>query len=132
MIINEDTYSHSGLNAGGLEGQCSGVAIARIAKEVYGKNLTTKEVFKFYEEKDEKAVKIIENWINNISIAISNIMTVIDPEVIVIGGYVLIYNQYLLEKVIDCVKTKVSNKEKVDIRIAKLGDNSGLIGSAMI
>lgn len=132
MIINEDTYSHSGLNKGGLEGQCSGVNIARIASNVYGKILTTKEVFDYYENNDEKAVKVIDNWVNNISIGIANIITVIDPEVIVIGGAVLIYNTYLLPKIIECVKTKVSTPEIVDIRIAKMGDNAGLIGAAML
>jgi len=132
MIINEDKYSHSGLNKGGLEGQCSGVNIARIASEVYGKTLTTKEVFDYYENNDEKAVKVIDNWVNNISIGIANIITVIDPEVIVIGGAVLIYNTYLLPEIIECVKTKVSTPEIVDIRIAKMGDNAGLIGAAML
>lgn len=132
MIINEDSYSHSGLNKGGLEGQCSGVNIARIASEIYGRKINTKEVFEYYDNKDERAVEIINNWINNISIGIANIITVIDPEVIVIGGAVLIYNQYLLSKIIECVKTKVSNTNVVDIRIAKMGDDAGLIGAAML
>jgi len=132
MIINQDTYSHSGLNKGGLEGQCSGVNIARIASNVYGKTLTTKEVFDYYENNDEKAVKVIENWVNNISIGIANIITVIDPEVIIIGGAVLIYNTYLLTKIIECVKIKVSTPEIVDIRIAQMGDNAGLVGAAML
>lgn len=68
MIINENKYSHSGLNPGGLEGQCSGVNIARIASELYGRKLTTKEVFTLYEKDDEKAVKIIENWVDNIQL----------------------------------------------------------------
>lgn len=132
MIINEDTYSHSGLNKGGLEGQCSGVNIARIASEVYGRKINTKEVFEYYGNNDERAVKIINSWISNISIGIANIITVIDPEVIVIGGAVLIYNSYLLSKIIECVKARVSNPDIVDIRIAKMGDDAGLIGAAML
>jgi glucokinase len=132
MIINEDDYSHVGLNRGGLEGQCSGVNIARIASEAYGKTVTTKEVFDLYERNDEKANNVIEKWIDNISIGISNIITVVDPEAIVIGGAVLIYNNYLLPKIVECVKTKVANPAMVDIRIAQIGDNAGLIGAAML
>jgi len=132
MIINEDKYSHVGLNRGGLEGQCSGVHIARIASEVYEKILNTKEVFDLYERNDEKAVMVIEKWIDNISIGISNIIAVVDPETIVIGGAVLIYNPYLLHKIIKCVKTKVADPAMVDIRIAKIGDNAGLIGAALL
>ena len=132
MIINEDKYSHVGLNKGGLEGQCSGVNIARIASELYGQALTANEVFDLYERNDEKAVQVIEKWIDNISIGIANIIAVVDPEVIVIGGAVLIYNTYLLDKIIECTKTKVANTDMVDIRIAEIGDNAGLIGAAML
>lgn len=132
MIINEDKYSHAGTNKGGLEGQCSGVNIARIASEVYGKTLSTKEVFDLYESNDERVVQVVEKWVDNISIGISNIISVVDPEAVVIGGAVLIYNTYLLPKIIECVKTKVADPAMVDIRIAQIGDNAGLIGAAML
>lgn len=132
MIINEDEYSHVGLNKGGLEGQCSGVHIARIASEAYGKTLSTKEVFDLYEKNDEKAVQVIEKWIDNISIGISNIIAVVDPETVVIGGAVMINNPYLLPRVIECTKTKVADPAMVDIRIAEIGDNAGLIGASML
>lgn len=132
MIINEDTYSHAGTNKGGLEGQCSGLNIARIASNVYEEALTTKEVFDLYEKNDSKAVQIIENWIDNISIGISNIISVVDPEAIVIGGAVMIYNTYLLPKIIEATKAKVADPASVDIRIAEIGDNAGLIGAAFL
>lgn len=132
MIINEDKYSHAGTNKGGLEGQCSGVNIARIASDKYGQVLTTKEVFDLYERNDEIAVQVIEKWIDNISIGIANIISVVDPEAIVIGGAVLIYNDYLLPKVIECTKEKVADPTMVDIRIAEIGDNAGLIGAAFL
>lgn len=132
MIINEDKYSHVGLNKGGLEGQCSGVHIARIASQIYGKTLSTKEVFNLYEMKDDKAVGVIEKWIDNISIGIANIIAVVDPETVVIGGAVMIYNSYLLPKVVECVKAKVADPAMVDIRIAQIGDNAGLIGAALL
>ncbi|MFW2490229.1 ROK family protein [Clostridium chromiireducens] len=132
MIINEDKYSHAGTNKGGLEGQCSGVNIARIASESYGKTLSTKEVFDLYESNNEKAVQVIEKWVDNISIGIANIISVLDPETVVIGGAVLIHNTYLLPKIIECTKTKVADPAMVDIRIAQIGDNAGLIGAAML
>jgi glucokinase len=132
MIINEDNYSHVGLNKGGLEGQCSGVHIARIASDAYGKTLTTKEVFALYENKDEKAVQVIEKWVDNISIGIANIIAVVDPEVVVIGGAVMINNPYLLPKIIESTKKKVADPAMVHIRIAEIGDNAGLIGAALL
>lgn len=132
LIINEDKYSHSGLVQGGLEGQCSGVAIARIAKNTFNKDITTKEVFDLYKEGNEKAVEIIDNLVENLSKGISNIIAIVDPEVIVLGGSVILYNQDLLPKIIEKVKEKVLNKDSVDIRIAQIGDDAGLRGAGFL
>ena len=128
MIINEDSYIQPGLNKSSLEGQCSGVNIARIASTECSKELSTKEVFDLYNKKDEKIVKIIENC----STGIANIITVVDPEVIVLGGAVPINNKELIPLVIEAVKGKVADPNMVDIRVAKIGDNAGLIGAAML
>ena len=77
-------------------------------------------------------MKIIENWIDNISTGIANIITVVDPEVIVLGGAVPINNKELIPLVIEAVKGKVADPNMVDIRVAKIGDNAGLIGAAML
>lgn len=132
MIINEDEYSQNGLNKGGLEGQCSGVNISRIASQLSHRELTTKDVFDLYEKNDIDAAAVIEKWIDNISIAIADIIAVVDPEAVVLGGAVIINNTNLLSKIIDSVKSKTADPSIVDIRIAKLGDNAGLIGAAML
>ncbi len=132
MIINEDEYIQPGLNKSSLEGQCSGVNIARIASSEYKSNLSTKEVFDLYNNNEEKIVKVIDAWINNISTGIANIIAVVDPEVIVLGGAVPINNPCLIPKVIEAVKKKVADPNMVDIRVAKIGDNAGLIGAAML
>ena len=132
MIINEDDYIQPGLNKSSLEGQCSGVNIARIASLEHKKELSTKDVFDLYTKNDEKINVVINNWINNISIGIANIIAVIDPEVIVLGGAVPINNPYLIPKIIEAVKKKVADPNMVDIRVAQIGDNAGLIGAAML
>lgn len=132
MIINEDEYIQPGLNKSSLEGQCSGVNIARIASLEYNSDLSTKEVFDLYNNNEEKIVKVIDVWINNISTGIANIISVVDPEVIVLGGAVPINNPCLIPKVIEAVKKKVADPNMVDIRVAKIGDNAGLIGAAML
>lgn len=132
MIINEDEYIQPGLNKSSLEGQCSGVNIARIASSEYNSDLSTKEVFDLYNNNEEKIVKVIDVWINNISTGIANIIAVVDPEVIVLGGAVPINNPCLIPKVIEAVNKKVADPNMVDIRVAKIGDNAGLIGAAML
>lgn len=132
MIINEDEYVQPGLNKSSLEGQCSGVNIARIASIRKNKQLSTKEVFDLYKSNDEQIISIIEKWIDNISIGIANIIAVVDPEVIILGGAVPINNSFLIPKITEAVKDKVADASMVDIRAAEIGDNAGLIGAAML
>lgn len=132
LIINEDKYSHSGLVEGGLEGQCSGPNIARIASEKLGKIVDTPEVFKLYNEGNKEIINIINEVCENLSKGIANIIAVVDPEVIVLGGSVILYNKDLLELIIKKVKEKVINKDSVDIRIAEIGDDAGLRGAGFL
>ena len=132
LIINEDKYSHSGLVRGGLEGQCSGPNISRIASEKLERRIDTPEVFRLYNEGNEEALKIVEELCENLSKGINNIISVVDPEVIVLGGSVILYNKDLLEIIIEKVKEKVINKDSVDIRIAEIGDDAGLRGAGFL
>ena len=132
MIINEDDYVQPGLNKGSLEGQCSGVNIARIASRAKNKELSTKEVFDLYNSKDSEIIDIIEKWVDNIAIGIADIIAVVDPEVIVLGGAVPINNKFLVPMISKKVKEKVADPNMVDIRLAELGDDAGLIGAAML
>jgi glucokinase len=132
LIINEDKYSHSGLVQGGLEGQCSGPNISRMASEILEKNLNTAEVFKLYKEGNEKIIKLIDDVCENLSKGIANIVGVVDPEVVVLGGSVILYNKWLLDSITNKVKEKVINKDAIDIRIAELGDDAGLKGAGFL
>ena len=132
LIINEDKYSHSGLVKGGLEGQCSGPNISRIASEKLERRIDTPEVFKLYNECNKEALNIVEELCENLSKGINNIIAIVDPEVIVLGGSVILYNKDLLKIIIEKVKEKVINKDSVDIRIAEIGDDAGLRGAGFL
>lgn len=132
LIINEDKYSHSGLVKGGLEGQCSGPNIARIASEKLEKIVDTPEVFELYKKNNKVAIEVVNELCENLSKGISNIISVVDPEVIVLGGSVVLYNKNLLKIIIEKVRKKVINKEAVDIRIAEIGDDAGLRGAGLL
>lgn len=132
LIINEDKHSHSGLVQGGLEGQCSGPNIARKASEVLGRNIETPEVFELYKNNKEEIKVLVDELCENLSKGISNIISIVDPEVIVLGGSVILYNQALIEVIIEKVKEKVINKDKVDIRVAEIGDDAGLKGAGFL
>lgn len=132
MIINEDTYSHSGLNQGGVEGQCSGVSIARIASSKFNREISTKDVFEQANSGHKESEEILNQWVLNISKAIANIIVTVDPEVIVLGGSVILYNKNYLEKIIEQVRKLVFPGVNINIKLAEIGDDTGLIGSGIL
>ena len=132
MIINEDEYSHAGLNAGGLEGQCSGVSISRIASKKLGHELTAKDVFDRAKDGEVNCREVLNEWSVNLSKAIANIITIVDPEVVVLGGSVILNNSNYLEKLINEVKLRVFNNINVNIKLAKIGDDAGLLGAGIL
>lgn len=132
MIINEDKYKHANMNYGGLEGQCSGVNISRIASEVLGKQVTTKEVFHGAKEGIAEYKNILANWTINLSKAITNIILTVDPEVIVLGGSVISNNPSYIKDIENEVKKRMYDGVKINIKLADIGDDTGLIGAGVL
>lgn len=132
IIINEDEYSHNGLNAGGLEGQCSGTNIARIASKKSNKNLNAKDVFQLYHLKDEMAVQVIEDFCENMAKGIANICAVVDPDIFIIGGSVAIHNPEIINVIKEKTMCKIHNPQTLKIELAKFEDDAGLIGAAQL
>lgn len=132
MIINEDKYKHSNMNLGGLEGQCSGNNIARIASSKLGNKLTAKEVFDGAKEDNSVLGDIIRDWVINVSKAIANIIVTVDPEVIVLGGSVIINNPSFIEDIKFEVKKRVFEGIEVNIKLANMGDDAGLVGAGIL
>ena len=132
MIINDDKYKHSNMNCGGVEGQCSGVNIARIASERLGEYVTTKEVFQRAKEGNKICDNVLKEWQVNVAKAMSNIITTVDPDVIVLGGSVIINNPKYLCGIIEETKKMVYDGVNVDIRLAQIGDDAGLVGAGLL
>lgn len=132
LIINEDKYSHSGLVQGGLEGQCSGPNIARKASNILGRKLETPEVFELYKSNNEEIKKLVDELCDNLAKGITNIIAVVDPEVIVLGGSVILYNTSLIPIIKEKVKAKALNGDSLDIRVAEIGDDAGLKGASLL
>lgn len=132
MIINEDEYSHSGLNTGGLEGQCSGTALERMASKEFGRTVNALELFKLYYDGNKLALKIVGKLCDNLSKGIANIISVVDPEVIVLGGSVILNNKSIVEIICNNLRDKVINKSSINIKVAEIGDDAGLIGAASL
>ena len=132
MFVNEDTYTHRGMNPGGLELQSSGTAIGRIATEDYGRPVDAREVFDLYREGDETAVRIVNDAARNLARGIENIVCVVDPAMFIIGGSVALKNPEFLDLVREYAKQYIFFPDRLDIETARFGGDAGLTGAAML
>ncbi len=118
-------------NYGDFESWCSGPNIVRRYTEKGGKmkNPETKRIF---ESDDAVAKEIIRETYKKIGIAFGNIINILNPEIIVVGGGVsnsLDYNALTKE-----AKKHVLPELKNNFKILKnrMGDSAGVLGATLL
>lgn len=131
-------------NYGCAEVLASGTAIARQGREAVQKkiktsltkysNITAYEVFKEAKNGDKVCNKILNKSLNYLGICIANLVSIFDPEIIIIGGGVAKAGQVVFDSVKDIVKVRCFNILADSCRIlpAGLKSNSGVIGAAAL
>lgn len=131
---------------GCLEAMASGTAIARAAeeavrngnsriRELSGKCAPRAEhVFAAFREGDETAARIISEEIRYLAIGIANIVHLLNPRVIVIGGGVASAGEVFFAPLRERISTYLmpSFANTFEIRPAELGEDAGVIGAAAL
>lgn len=87
-------------------------------------------------KKDDNIIvkKIVEEFIDNLSIGISNLINIFEPEAIGIGGSFIYFSEVLLDKLKKNIirKNYLFNKRRdIIILPAQLGNDAGIIGSVI-
>ena len=109
---------------GCVETWLSGSGISKWAHHLTNKKLTTKEYLLIPE--------IQESFLDKFGLAVSNLVQVLDPDCIVIGGGIS-NNDILYTQGIEHVRKIIFNDEfNTPIFKAKLGDSAGVIGAALL
>ncbi|MFA6940916.1 MAG: ROK family protein [Clostridiaceae bacterium] len=127
-------------NYGDVEVLSSGTAIARQAREKIKEgaetslrkyeNPTTYEVYLESKNGDKVSSEILDKSFTYFGTGIANIINMLDPEMIVIGGGVTNVGNILFDKVGEVVRERSLNKGiGVEILPAKLGQNAGVLGA---
>lgn len=86
-------------------------------------------------KENEKLNEILDTYIEDLSIGIANLINILEPEAICIGGSFAHYKEILLERLENKLAEKVElyNKDSVPkIVLAELKNDAGIIGAAMI
>ena len=83
---------------------------------------------------DEAAKAVFGGYVQALAVGIINIINMLDPEVIVLGGGVSAAGEFLLNAVREAVKPMVFFKTMpyARIELAQLGNDAGIIGAALL
>ena len=122
----------------------SGIAVLRelksqLVKEpghpLYEKreSLVIEDVFEMAEKKDLLTISILNQSAFYVGVAISNLINILDPQIIILGGILIQkYPRYfdIVSNVANARKVKGA-KENL-LAISKLGENAGVIGAGEI
>lgn len=93
-----------------------------------GKKITAKDVFEAAKRKDKIALKIVEDVTKYLAIGLGNISTLLNPEMIVLGGGISKQEDILLKPLGEIIAKITPIPPK--IVISSLGDDAGVIGAA--
>ncbi len=131
-------------NKGCLEALASGTAIAKRAKEAILKgedtilrewskegNISAELVRRAYLQGDKISEKIWKDALEYLGIGVGNIITIISPERVILGGGIMKAGEEVLETVRRVVRERVKLVpiDKVEIVLSKLGEEVGLYGA---
>lgn len=148
-IIGENYFDCNCGSNGCFETFCSATAIIKYAKKLIkeGKNslimekcnydfdnISAKNVFDAYREKDEVAKLTINRFKHYLGKGIGSIINTLDPGVIAIGGGLSKSGDIILDGLEGEINKNIlyKNKKFADIKIATLGSDAGIIGAAFL
>lgn len=84
---------------------------------------------------DHTAVYVVESYLRSVAAGLINVINILQPEVICIGGGISKEGDYLLKPIQEIVNSEMFAKRSdtfTQVRIAKLGNDAGIIGAALL
>ncbi len=149
MIVGENFYDCNCENNGCLETFASSTAIQKyvineiekgyrdtilVEKTKDINEIDTKLIFESAKLGDELSNRAVDRMVKYLTIGIGNIINIIDPDIIAIGGGVAKAGDFLLDKIKALLPKYILFKELsyAEIKLAKLGNDAGIIGAAML
>lgn len=121
-------------NTGCLELFASATAIVRMAREVGLDKSTAVEVYEAGCKGDERAISVFNRFGMYLGIGLASLMSLIDPEIIVISGGAVNGWDLFAPEMYRQVEERAfrATAQQVKIARAECGDNAGLLGAARL
>lgn len=124
LVMNKDVLENK-KNAFGefglYEKKVSGVALSQ-------HGVTSHQLFEMYARGEQKAIEVIQEFVTDLSIGIANMVSILNPEKVILGGGV----SRSLPMVLDLIRTTVASLTPIPttIELTSLGEEAGAVGAA--
>lgn len=151
MVINADNGPDCACSRKGCwEKLASATALERMTREAMeedknssmwklcdGKleNASARTAFIAQREGDKAGDAVVKKYIGYLACGLVNMINILQPEIITIGGGVCNEGKYLLDPLLEIIEREQYSRygeRKTKISIASLGNDAGLIGAAML
>lgn len=124
-------------NCGGhacLEAYIGNNKILREAKKLFGRNISLEELSKLARKQNKRAQAIWSKAARRLGLALVGIVNLLNPDCIVIGGGVAQAGKILFDMVKQTISKEAMSIQARHVKIfkAKLGNDAGLIGAAIL
>ena len=107
---------------------------SKIEKLFNIENVNSYKVFEILEtkEKEDEVKGMIEEYINDLSIGITNLINIFEPNAICIGGSFSYYAPIFMQTLKEKIQQNFYDRSIPDILIAKYENDAGIIGASML
>lgn len=117
---------------GCIQALISGAGLEKQYEQSYGKKKALTDIVLEYRQGDQEAVKVMKDFFRNFGRSMANLINVLDPDIIVLGGSVANIDEIYTEGVKEAATHILGKSLETPIVKYKLGDSAGVIGAAMI
>lgn len=133
MAVRE-CYLREYRSQGCLEFHAAGPGIAGEARRVFRRVVTTQEVVKLARAGDPRAMRIFARAGRDLGVALANLVDILSPELIVIGGGMAAAGSLLLSPARQAMRQWAQPLAAKQVKIcrSRLGGNAGLLGAAKL
>lgn len=122
-------------NLGCFEALASGIAIARRAEKVFGREeISARDVARMAQEGNEQALELLADVARIIGIGFANIVNLFNPEKIIVTGSIAESEELILQPAIDTMMGRAfsTNAKVVKVVRSTLENRGGVLGAAAL
>ncbi len=136
---------HMPLSMGGPVCNCGGrgcleryvgnkIILAEAKRRLQKKDITLKDLSRLAKRGNKIALSIYNNFAEKIGIALTGVVNLLNPDVIVVGGGLSFAGSFIFSKMKETINKRAMPTQAKSVRIKRacLGKDAGLIGAALL